>query len=163
MDNLFETEPRKYMPLAARMRPRNLYEYMGQKEVLGEGTLLRKAIEEDVLGSLILFGPPGCGKTTLAEVIAAVTKAHFIPMSAITAGKADIMNVVREAENRLRYDDKKTILFIDEIHRFNKSQQDALLPAVEQGKITFIGATTENPYFEVNRALISRALSLIHI
>ena len=157
MDNLFETEPRKYMPLAARMRPRNLYEYMGQKEVLGEGTLLRKAIEEDVLGSLILFGPPGCGKTTLAEVIAAVTKAHFIPMSAITAGKADIMNVVREAENRLRYDDKKTILFIDEIHRFNKSQQDALLPAVEQGKITFIGATTENPYFEVNRALISRA------
>ena len=157
MDNLFETEPRKYMPLAARMRPRNLYEYMGQKEVVGEGTLLRKAIEEDVLGSLILFGPPGCGKTTLAEVIAAVTRAHFIPMSAITAGKADIMNVVREAENRLRYDDKKTILFIDEIHRFNKSQQDALLPAVEQGKITFIGATTENPYFEVNRALISRA------
>ncbi|MGN1010585.1 MAG: AAA family ATPase, partial [Clostridia bacterium] len=145
------------MPLAARMRPRNLCEYMGQKEVLGEGTLLRKAIEEDVLGSLILFGPPGCGKTTLAEVIAAVTKAFFVPMSAISAGKADILTVVREAENRLRYDDKKTILFIDEIHRFNKSQQDALLPSVEQGKITFIGATTENPYFEVNRALISRA------
>lgn len=157
MDNLFETDSRKYMPLAARMRPRNLYEYMGQKEILGEGTLLRKAIEEDVLGSLILFGPPGCGKTTLAEVIASVTKAFFVPMSAISAGKADIMNVVRAAEDRLRYEGKKTILFIDEIHRFNKSQQDALLPAVEQGKITFIGATTENPYFEVNRALISRA------
>ncbi|MBQ1251716.1 MAG: replication-associated recombination protein A [Firmicutes bacterium] len=157
MDNLFETDTTKYMPLAARMRPRNLYEYMGQKEILGEGTLLRKAIEEDKTGSLILFGPPGSGKTTLAEVIAATTKAVFVPMSAISAGKADIMNVVHEAEERLRFYGKKTILFIDEIHRFNKSQQDALLPAVEHGIITFIGATTENPYFEVNKALISRA------
>lgn len=157
MDNLFETDTTKYMPLAARMRPRNLYEYMGQKEILGEGTLLRRAIEEDKTGSLILFGPPGSGKTTLAEVIAATTKAVFVPMSAISAGKSDIMKVVRDAEDRLRYDDKKTILFIDEIHRFNKSQQDALLPAVERGIITFIGATTENPYFEVNKALISRA------
>lgn len=157
MENLFDTDTTKYMPLAARMRPRNLYEYMGQKEILGEGTLLRKAIEEDKTGSLILFGPPGSGKTTLAEVIAATTKAIFVPMSAISAGKADIMNVVRDAEEQLRYYGKKTILFIDEIHRFNKSQQDALLPAVEQGIITFIGATTENPYFEVNKALISRA------
>lgn len=157
MDNLFEADTTKYMPLAARMRPRNLYEYMGQKEILGEGSLLRRAIEEDKTGSLILFGPPGSGKTTLAEVIAATTKATFVPMSAISAGKTDIMNVVRDAEDRLRYDDKKTILFIDEIHRFNKSQQDALLPAVEKGIITFIGATTENPYFEVNKALISRA------
>lgn len=157
MDNLFETDTTKYMPLAARMRPRNLYEYMGQKEILGEGTLLRRAIEEDKTGSLILFGPPGSGKTTLAEVIAATTKAVFVPMSAISAGKSDIMKVVQDAEDRLRYDDKKTILFIDEIHRFNKSQQDALLPAVERGIITFIGATTENPYFEVNKALISRA------
>ena len=157
MDNLFETDTTKYMPLAARMRPRNLYEYMGQKEILGEGTLLRKAIEEDKTGSLILFGPPGSGKTTLAEVIAATTKAIFVPMSAISAGKADILNVVRDAESQLRYYGKKTILFIDEIHRFNKSQQDALLPAVEHGIITFIGATTENPYFEVNKALISRA------
>ncbi|MBQ4093100.1 MAG: replication-associated recombination protein A [Firmicutes bacterium] len=157
MDNLFETDTTKYMPLAARMRPRNLYEYMGQKEILGEGTLLRKAIEEDKTGSLILFGPPGSGKTTLAEVIASTTKAFFVPMSAISAGKSDIMNVVHDAEERLRYYGKKTILFIDEIHRFNKSQQDALLPAVEHGIITFIGATTENPYFEVNKALISRA------
>ena len=157
MDNLFETDTTKYMPLAARMRPRNLYEYMGQTEILGEGTLLRKAIEEDKTGSLILFGPPGSGKTTLAEVIAATTKAIFVPMSAISAGKADILNVVRDAESQLRYYGKKTILFIDEIHRFNKSQQDALLPAVEHGIITFIGATTENPYFEVNKALISRA------
>lgn len=157
MENLFETDTTKYMPLAARMRPRNLYEYMGQKEILGEGTLLRKAIEEDKTGSLILFGPPGSGKTTLAEVIASTTKAIFVPMSAISAGKSDIMKVVRDAEEQLRYYGKKTILFIDEIHRFNKSQQDALLPAVEQGIITFIGATTENPYFEVNKALISRA------
>lgn len=157
MDNLFETDTTKYMPLAARMRPRNLYEYMGQKEILGEGTLLRKAIEEDKTGSLILFGPPGSGKTTLAEVIASTTKAVFVPMSAISAGKADIMKVVHDAEEQLRYYGKKTILFIDEIHRFNKSQQDALLPAVEHGIITFIGATTENPYFEVNKALISRA------
>lgn len=157
MDNLFDRDTTAYMPLAARMRPRNLYEYMGQKAILGEGTLLRKAIEEDKTGSLILFGPPGCGKTTLAEVIAATTKAEFVPMSAISAGKADIMKVVADAQNRLSYYGKKTILFIDEIHRFNKSQQDALLPAVEKGIITFIGATTENPYFEVNKALLSRA------
>lgn len=157
MDNLFESDTSKYMPLAARMRPRNLYEYMGQKAILGEGSLLRRSIENDTIGSLILFGPPGCGKTTLAEVIAASTQANFVPMSAISAGKADIMKVVSDAEEQLRYYEKKTILFIDEIHRFNKSQQDALLPAVERGIITFIGATTENPYFEVNKALLSRA------
>ncbi len=157
MDNLFAVDDQRYMPLAARMRPRSLDEYVGQSELLGEGTLLRKAIEADKTGSLILFGPPGCGKTTLAEVIAAATEAVFVPMSAISAGKADIMKVIKDAEDQLRYYDKKTILFIDEIHRFNKSQQDALLPAVEKGIITFIGATTENPYFEVNGALISRA------
>ncbi len=155
--NLFATDTTKYMPLAARMRPRTLYEFIGQKEILGEGSLLRKAIEEDKIGSLILFGPPGSGKTTLAEIIATVTKAVYVPMSAISAGKADIMKVVAKAEDDLRYYDRKTILFIDEIHRFNKSQQDALLPAVERGIITFIGATTENPYFEVNQALLSRS------
>ena len=139
------------------MRPRTLYEFVGQREILGPGSLFKKAIEEDKTGSLILFGPPGSGKTTLAEIIANTTKAIFVPMSAISAGKADIMKVVANAEEQLNYYHKKTILFIDEIHRFNKGQQDALLPAVERGIITFIGATTENPYFEVNKALISRA------
>lgn len=157
MEDLFTSDTNKYMPLAARMRPRNLYEYIGQNKILGDDSLLRKAILEDKTGSLILFGPPGCGKTTLAEIIAVTAKANYIPMSAISAGKADIMKVVHDAEEQLNYFDKKTILFIDEIHRFNKSQQDALLPAVEKGIVTFIGATTENPYFEVNKALLSRA------
>ena len=130
------------------MRPQNLYEYVGQQKILGPGTLLRKAIEHDKIGSLIFYGPPGAGKTTLAEIIAKTTAAHFVPMSAITAGKSDIMKVVDEASEQLYYYEKKTILFIDEIHRFNKTQQDALLPAVENGIVTFIGATTENPYLK---------------
>ena len=155
--DLFKNEISPNAPLAAKMRPQNLYEYVGQQKILGPGTLLRKAIEHDKIGSLIFYGPPGAGKTTLAEIIAKTTAAHFVPMSAITAGKSDIMKVVDEASEQLHYYEKKTILFIDEIHRFNKTQQDALLPAVENGIVTFIGATTENPYFEVNKALLSRA------
>ncbi len=155
--DLFQEQTQSSMPLAARMRPQSLDEYVGQKEILGEGSLLRKAILSDKIGSLILYGPPGSGKTTLAEIIAKTTKAIFVPLSAISAGKADIMSVVNEAKEQLGFYNKKTILFIDEIHRFNKTQQDALLPSVENGVITFIGATTENPYFEVNKALLSRA------
>ncbi|MEE0776209.1 MAG: replication-associated recombination protein A [Bacillota bacterium] len=157
MDDLFQSDFLTTAPLAARMRPQSLYEYVGQQKILGSGSLLRRAIEHDKIGSLIFYGPPGAGKTTLAEIIAKTTAACFVPMSAIRAGKADIMKVVEEATEQLRYYEKKTILFIDEIHRFNKTQQDALLPAVENGIITFIGATTENPYFEVNKALLSRA------
>lgn len=155
--DLFEEQAKSVLPLAARMRPQNLDEYMGQREILGPGSLLRKAILADKTGSLILYGPPGSGKTTLAEIIAKTTESIFVPLSAISAGKADIMAVVQEAGEQLKFYHKKTILFIDEIHRFNKTQQDALLPSVENGIITFIGATTENPYFEVNKALLSRA------
>lgn len=155
--DLFEEKLNAFTPLAARMRPQSLDEYVGQPQILGEKSLLKKAIEQDKTGSLIFFGPPGAGKTTLAEIIAKTTSSRFVQMSAISAGKADIMTVVKEAREALLYENKKTILFIDEIHRFNKSQQDALLPGVENGIITFIGATTENPYFEVNKALLSRA------
>lgn len=147
----------KAQPLAAKMRPETLGDYVGQKKILGKKSLLRKAIEEDNLGSLIFYGPPGSGKTTLAQIIAKTTAAEFVKLSAVTSGISDIKRVVAEAKDRLRMYRKRTILFIDEIHRFNKSQQDALLPAVEEGIVTFIGATTENPFFEVNRALISRA------
>ena len=147
----------KARPLAARMRPRNLQEFVGQRHILADGSVLRSAIEEDRIGSLLFYGPPGVGKTTLAEIIAHTTAADFVKLSAISAGKADITRVVDEARDKLRYFSKKTILFIDEIHRFNKAQQDALLPAVEDGVVTFIGATTENPFFEVNKALLSRA------
>jgi len=147
----------KAQPLAARMRPETLADYVGQKKIIGEKSLLRKAIEEDHLGSLIFYGPPGSGKTTLAQIIAKTTAAEFVKLSAVTSGIADIKRVVEEARDRLRMYRRRTILFIDEIHRFNKSQQDALLPAVENGLVTFIGATTENPFFEVNKALISRA------
>ncbi|HUS17953.1 MAG TPA: replication-associated recombination protein A [Chloroflexia bacterium] len=144
-------------PLAARMRPRSLDEIVGQAHLLGPGRALRRAIEADRAGSLILWGPPGSGKTTLARVVAGVTKAHFAPVSAVSAGVADLRKVVKEAQERRRLGGGRTILFIDEIHRFSKSQQDAILPYVEDGTISLIGATTENPSFEVNSALLSRA------
>ncbi|MFQ5827193.1 MAG: replication-associated recombination protein A [Dehalococcoidia bacterium] len=144
-------------PLAARMRPRSFSEFVGQEHLVGEGRVLRKSIEADQLPSLILWGPPGSGKTTLAYVIAHITRSHFAPMSAVTAGVADLRRAVEEARERRGLHQQRTILFIDEIHRFNKAQQDAILPYVEKGTITFIGATTENPSFEVISPLLSRS------
>ncbi len=144
-------------PLAARMRPRNLDEIAGQQAVLGPGRLLRRAIEADQLGSIILYGPPGTGKTTIAKVIAATTRRHFEQLNAVSSGVGDIRKLVDEARQRQGMYGKRTILFVDEIHRWSKSQQDALLPFVEEGLITLIGATTENPFFEVNPALVSRS------
>jgi putative ATPase len=145
-------------PLAARMRPRNLDEMIGQQHIVGEGRLLRRAIAADRLfSSILLFGPPGTGKTTLAQVIAAHTEAHFVTISAVLAGKAELRVVIEEAEQRQSMYQKRTLLFVDEVHRWNKAQQDALLPQVESGLITLIGATTENPYFDVIPALVSRS------
>ena len=143
------------LPLAARMRPENLDEYAGQKHLLGEGKVLRRLIENDKIGSMIFWGPPGVGKTTLARIIARKTRAEFIDFSAVTSGIKEIKQVMESAEKRRRFGEK-TILFVDEIHRFNKAQQDAFLPYVEKGSIILIGATTENPSFEVNGALLSR-------
>ena len=145
-------------PLAYRMRPKTLDEYVGQEHVLGEGKILYRTIKADRLSSIILFGPPGCGKTSLARVISETTKYKFYKINAVTAGVADIKRVVEETKNFMLNPTGKSILFIDEIHRFNKLQQDALLPYVENGSIILIGATTENPYFEVNKALISRSM-----
>ena len=142
-------------PLAARMRPRTFDEFVGQEHLLGPGSALRRAIERDRLPSMILWGPPGTGKTTLAEVVSRATQANFSRVSAVTAGVADLRKIVSEARVR-RQRGARTILFIDEIHRFNKAQQDVILPHVEEGTITLIGATTENPSFEVNSALLSR-------
>lgn len=145
-------------PLAARMRPRTLDEFVGQEHIVGPGKLLRRAIEADRLfSSIILWGPPGTGKTTLAMVIANQTKSHFETLSAVLAGKADLREVIGNAKERRKLYQKRTILFVDEVHRWNKAQQDALLPHVENGTITLIGATTENPYFEVIGALVSRS------
>ncbi len=145
-------------PLAARMRPRRLEEFVGQEEIMGEGRLLRRAIQADKLfSSIILWGPPGTGKTTLAMVIAAHTESHFETLSAVLAGKAQLRQVIDEARDRRRLYNRRTILFVDEVHRWNKAQQDALLPHVESGTLTLIGATTENPYFEVIGALVSRS------
>jgi len=143
-------------PLADKMRPRALNEFVGQSHLLGPGSLLRRAIEEDRLFSMIFWGPPGSGKTTLARVIAHETKSHFVSFSAVLSGVKEIRAVVDEAQSQWRYHRKKTILFVDEIHRFNKAQQDAFLPHVEKGLITLIGATTENPSFEVISPLLSR-------
>jgi putative ATPase len=144
-------------PLATRLRPRTLEEFVGQDRLLAVGSALRRAIEEGQAHSMILHGPPGSGKTTLARLIAAGTDAAFEEESAVQAGRAEVRAVIARARQRLGTSGKRTILFLDEIHRFNKAQQDALLPAVEEGLVTLIGATTENPYFEVNSALLSRA------
>lgn len=144
-------------PLADRMRPQTLDQYVGQGHILAQGSLLRRAIEADRVTSLILFGPPGTGKTTLARIVANTTRKHFASLNAVLAGVKDIREQISAAQERLRLHGQGTILFVDEVHRFNKSQQDALLPHVENGTVTFIGATTENPYFEVNKALVSRS------
>jgi putative ATPase len=144
------------IPLAARMRPQNFAEFVGQEHLVGEGRVLRKCIEVDRLPSLIFWGPPGSGKTTLAYVIASVAKSHFTPLSAVTSGVSDLRRAIDEAKHRLKLTGQRTILFIDEIHRFNKSQQDAILPFVENGDVVLIGATTENPSFEVIAPLLSR-------
>ena len=145
-------------PLAARMRPRTLGEFVGQEHLIGEGRLLRRAIEADRLfSSVILWGPPGSGKTTLAMIVANTTESHFEVLSAVMAGKPALRTVIEAAQERRKYHGERTILFVDEVHRWNKAQQDALLPHVEQGSITLIGATTENPYFEVIGALVSRS------
>ena len=148
----------KTAPLAARMRPETLDEFVGQKHIIGKGKMLYRAIIADNLSSVIFYGPPGTGKATLARIIANTTKRSFVQINATTAGIKDIKEVVSEAKDRLAVSQNKTILFIDEIHRFNKTQQDALLPHVEDGTIILIGATTENPYFEVNKALVSRSI-----
>ena len=147
----------KGAPLASRMRPRTLDEVVGQDHIIGEDRLLSRAIRADRIGSLIFYGPPGTGKTTLAQVIANTTHSRFIQINATTAGKKDMEEAVQKAKDALGMEERRTILFVDEIHRFNKAQQDYLLPFVEDGTVTLIGATTENPYFEVNRALVSRS------
>src|SRR6267143_5252668 len=161
MDSLFpEDEPRGRVapsPLAERMRPRTFDEFVGQDELLAPGKPLRESIERDLLQSIILWGPPGTGKTTLARIIADLTKARFVSFSAVLAGIKEIRDVMSEAERLRRSTGRRTIVFIDEIHRFNKAQQDAFLPRVEAGDIVLIGATTENPSFEVNAALLSRS------
>ncbi len=159
--DLFEITRRnileKEAPLASRMRPRTLDEVVGQEHIIGEDRLLSRAIRADRIGSLIFYGPPGTGKTTLAQVIANTTHARFVQINATTAGKKDMEDAVQKARDALGMEERRTILFVDEIHRFNKAQQDFLLPFVEDGTLTLIGATTENPYFEVNRALVSRS------
>jgi putative ATPase len=147
---------RELAPLALRLRPTRLDDFVGQRHVVGEGSALARAIEEDRVTSAIFYGPPGSGKTTLARIVASVTGAAFEEKSAVSASVADVRAVIAAARDRLGGEGRRTILFLDEIHRFNKAQQDALLPAVESGLITLIGATTENPYFEVNSALLSR-------
>ena len=152
---LFQPPPER-QPLAARMRPRNLDEFVGQEHLVGERGPLRRSVSRGHLSSLLLWGPPGTGKTSLARLLAAEVGAHFNSMSAVMSGVADVRSTIAEAQDRLNLHGTRTILFLDEIHRFNKAQQDALLPHVEDGTVTLVGATTENPYFEVNAALLSR-------
>ena len=158
---LFENSARqqldRHAPLAARMRPRSFDDFVGQEHIVGPDTVLRRSIEADRMPSMILWGPPGTGKTTLASLIANVTESHFSSVSAVGSGVADLRAIVREAKDRLGMERRRTILFIDEIHRFNKAQQDVILPHVEDGTVILIGATTENPSFEVNSPLLSRS------
>jgi len=165
VERLFETEeaprgrtsvPPADQPLAVRMRPATLAEFIGQEHLLGEGSALRTALEEGRPHSMILYGPPGTGKTTLARLLATRARAAFEELSAVNAGRQEVRDVIERADHRRRTSGEGTIFFLDEIHRFNKAQQDALLPAVEEGLLTLVGATTENPYFEVNSALLSR-------
>lgn len=160
--DLFEFQKKntfkKESPLASRLRPKRLEDFVGQEHIIGKNTLLYRAIMADKLSSVIFYGPPGTGKTTLAQIIANTTKSEFVQINATTAGKKDITDAVERAKSVLGMYGRHTILFIDEIHRFNKSQQDALLPFVEDGTLVLIGATTENPYFEVNKALVSRSI-----
>src|SRR2546430_8220751 len=160
MDSLFPDEPTTTTaraPLADRMRPRTFDEFVGQEDLLARGKPLREAIGRDLLQSIILWGPPGTGKTTLARVIAEMTQAQFVPFSAVLAGIKEIKEVMAAAQIRRRSSGRRTFVFVDEIHRFNKAQQDAFLPRVESGDIVLIGATTENPSFEVIAALLSRS------
>ena len=158
IDYMGEINKEKESPLASRMRPRTLDEVMGQEHIIGKDKMLYRAIKADKLGSVIFYGPPGTGKTTLAKVIAGTTESEFSQINATSAGKKDMEEVTAKAKESLAAYGRKTILFIDEIHRFNKAQQDYLLPFVEDGTLTLIGATTENPYFEVNGALLSRSI-----
>jgi putative ATPase len=153
-----EQELKRTAPLAERMKPNSFEELYGNEDMIGEGTLLRKAIAQDKVTSMILFGPPGSGKTSLARLISQATKSEFVQLNAVTSNVKEIREVIEKAETNLSFYQKKTILFLDEIHRFNKAQQDGLLPSVEKGVLILIGATTENPYFEVNGALLSRSL-----
>lgn len=147
----------KIAPLAERMRPQSFAEFIGQEEILGQGKLLRRAIEADRIGSIILFGPPGSGKTSLAQIIANRTSSDFVRINAVSSGAKDLRAIIDHAEEKLKLYGQKTLVFCDEVHRFNKGQQDILLPAVEKGIINFVGATTENPFFELNSALLSRS------
>lgn len=157
MDNLFSVNKERLAPLAERMRPRNLDDYIGQEHLLGKGAPLRKIIESDVLSSIILWGPPGTGKTSLAHVIAHATKRNFVRFSSVEHGVADLRKIVAFAEKELEIKSRQTIVFVDEIHRLNKTQQDAFLPHTEKGTFILIGATTENPSFSINSALLSRS------
>lgn len=156
-DQRVQRDVARFVPLADRLRPSKLEDYVGQDDIIGEGKLLRKAIENDELFSIIFWGPPGSGKTTLARIIANLTKSHFEQMSAVTSGIADLRRVVEQASERRKFHGERTILFVDEIHRWNKAQQDAFLPAVENGTVVLIGATTENPSFEIISPLLSRS------